>query len=194
MADTPEDVDALLAQLTPNSLKAQRPPEPEPIPGGDDTPGTDRPDKPDLPEEDEEEIAEEELEEDPDEDPDDEDVEEDRRRKSWEERPADPPGSATAEPVDVDKLPDFVTKPPKALDGEILPKHIHYESRIRILDAYQYPGFLKGAPEWVDGTGLAGANGIPCVRSSPARRFASPMATASSLPAPATMWSVRKSA
>ena len=30
------------------------------------------------------------------------------------------------------------------------PGNVRYESRIRVLEAYQYPGNLKGAPEWVD--------------------------------------------
>lgn len=40
-----------------------------------------------------------------------------------------------------------LTPVPEAKTG---PEAVHYEARIQILDAFQYPGALKGAPEWVD--------------------------------------------
>ena len=36
------------------------------------------------------------------------------------------------------------------LNGEILPNQLRYESRITIVDAWQYPGSLRDAPNWVD--------------------------------------------
>ena len=45
--------------------------------------------------------------------------------------PADPPNSA-------------------ALTGEIMPREVRYESRILIVDAWQYDGTLKNAPMWID--------------------------------------------
>jgi hypothetical protein len=56
--------------------------------------------------------------------------------------------------------------------GEVMPKNARYEARITILDAFHYPGNLKGAPEWVDrnwvGYGdddpLRGITAGPCLR------------------------------
>jgi len=43
--------------------------------------------------------------------------------------------------------------------GEILSTQpvgeVRYESRIRVLEAYQYPGNLKGAPDWIDRNWIA---------------------------------------
>lgn len=60
----------------------------------------------------------------PDEDP--EKVENGDDDEDDEEIPADPPHTATT------------------------PSQIHYESRITIVDAWQYPGNVRHAPDWID--------------------------------------------
>ena len=64
---------------------------------------------------------------------------------------------------------------PQALDGELLPPSdpsLEYEQRIRILEAWKYPGQMKGAPDWVDRNWigyadldpLRGIEAGPCLR------------------------------
>ena len=55
-------------------------------------------------------------------------------------------------PIDQDTaaLARAVRQDPVAITGEIMPRHVSYESRINIVDAWQYPGSLRDAPNWVD--------------------------------------------
>ena len=69
--------------------------------------------------------------------------------------PPQPPSTGVARPIDVPDE-DFVPlgdkvrfrKPDDFAAG--LRTGVRYESRIRVLEAYQYPGNLKTAPAWVD--------------------------------------------
>ena len=137
----PEDLLETQANVAPESVNP-RPTEPgvDPTPAPDPIP-TPEPILP-QPEPDEPE------EENGDEDEDEEESEDQRRRKlpdDEEEIPADPPHTSLA-----------VTSvgQPAILEGEILSgpgsAKVHYEGRISIIDAWQYPGNVTHAPPWID--------------------------------------------
>jgi len=60
------------------------------------------------------------------------------------QRPRDP--QAAARPIEGEILPP----PPRPADPSADPIHRKYESRITIVDAWQYPGTLSQAPDWID--------------------------------------------
>lgn len=72
--------------------------------------------------------------------------------------PSDPSNVSTS--VDTGRSGVEARKPPLVLDGELLPPgghsppagggNVRYESRIRVLEAFQYRGTMKDAPDWVD--------------------------------------------
>lgn len=73
---------------------------------------------------------------------------------------------------------------PAALDGELLPpkgrhgagQNIRYESRIRVLEAFQYRGSLQDAPAWVDRNwaGYGDWDPLRNIAAGPALRVPSP--------------------
>jgi len=90
----------------------------------------------------------------------------------WEDRPADPPAAAGAnhrsdavrsdavtgtldqpdgDVAEVSQRPrDPRSRASQLIEGEIIPTQKRYESRITIVDAWQYPGTLSQAPDWID--------------------------------------------
>lgn len=64
------------------------------------------------------------------------------------------------EPFDVENVPEAIDGPhglavtpgpPTSLPGYIAPTdNVTYESRIRILEAFRYPGSFRNAPDWID--------------------------------------------
>jgi len=77
------------------------------------------------------------------------------------------PGEAAPPPA-----PPVSVAAPALLPQAHFPSDVHYEARITIVDAWQYPGFLKSAPEWVDRNWvgfadydeLRGVEAGPCLR------------------------------
>jgi hypothetical protein len=67
---------------------------------------------------------------------------------------SDPEPHAPPEPDDPDDDPDEEEDDPEE-DEEPTHTGLSYESRIRILAAWQYTGVMKGAPKWVDRNWLA---------------------------------------
>jgi len=68
----------------------------------------------------------------------------DRNAREAAPSPVPPNHEVTARPIDV-PTDDFITSLRSGLRAGV-----RYESRIRVLEAYQYPGNLKDAPAWVD--------------------------------------------
>jgi hypothetical protein len=130
VADTPEELEALTAQAEVTAANVPRPPaeppvEPGPAPTSPEPPVIDPnpedPDEPDVPEPDPE-TPEDPLEQ-----------QQDLRRSLYEKQ----------------RYPTPRHQP--ALDGQVMGKpQQRYESRITIIEAWQYPGPMKDAPEWVD--------------------------------------------
>lgn len=81
---------------------------------------------------------------------------EDPPRKRHDDEPDDPNHPVPGEGEDPDdaehERPE--RRPPKEPD-EIISGEVRYESRIQILDAFQYPGSLTYAPAWVDRNWIA---------------------------------------
>ena len=90
--------------------------------------------------------------------------------------PPDPPeisadpetGPSPHDPPSADPGLDTPTGLPfnKAASADLLPQarfpsDVHYEARITIVDAWQYPGQLRAAPEWVDRNWVAYADWDP---------------------------------
>src|SRR4029077_6135718 len=71
-----------------------------------------------------------------------------------------PPGDDSG-PVDVTIEPDEIVPPPRPTPAA---GNVVYESRIQMLEAFQYPGNLKNAPVWVDRNWIAYAAHFAAVR------------------------------
>jgi hypothetical protein len=71
-----------------------------------------------------------------------------------------------------------VASPPQPIQTH--PGAVHYEARITIVDAWQYPGNLKAAPEWVDRNWAAYADYDPLrdIEPGPALRVPLPSGVA----------------
>jgi hypothetical protein len=160
VADTPEELDALTAVTEAGILAGANPRPPAnppvetgPAPGEPEPPVID-PEDPDAP--------------DPDEDDDNTGP---LRRMPPEEDPLEQQQDLRRSLYDAQRHPTPRHQP--VLDGQVMGRPLQrYESRITIVEAWQYPGPMTNAPEWVDKNwiGFAGddqVRGIPaggCLR------------------------------
>jgi hypothetical protein len=141
-ADTPEELEDMLRNLSPSHLSS--PPigdasAQKPMPPGPDEPVVPPPTEPDQPQE---------IPAEPDENADDDDET---------DLPAEPPGTAAASPSPPPISGDL--SPGRLPDGST----ITFESRVTVIDAWKYPGSLKDAPDWVDRNWIGWADNRPAL-------------------------------
>lgn len=74
------------------------------------------------------------------------------------DEPRDDPERNSLEPPTENRPLDARSRAARLVEGEILPTSRRYESRITIIDAYQYPGNVAAAPQWVDRNWVAWAD------------------------------------
>jgi hypothetical protein len=106
--------------------------------------------------------------------------------------------------VDVENVPEAIVgghglstvphspSPPTSLPGYIAPTdNVSYESRIRILEAFRYPGSFRNAPDWIDRNWLGHGDWDPLRQIEPGPPCASLSTAASSWRGSATTSSSR---